>query len=139
MTSRRSSARAALVGAVLLLLTLAGAPARAVAADQLAWSDCGEGFQCATVSVPLDYGDPGKGRTELPVTRHAATDPEHRLGTLFVNFGGPGDPTAETLRSGLLEAFFGVLNQRYDIVAFDPRGTGGPDAINCNVDQETEG
>ena len=29
-----------------------------VAVPELAWTDCGDGFQCATATVPLDYDDP---------------------------------------------------------------------------------
>ena len=46
----------------------------------------------------------------------------HRLGSLFFNFGGPGGAAADYLqavgRARLLEA----LNERFDIVGFDPRG-----------------
>jgi pimeloyl-ACP methyl ester carboxylesterase len=140
--SPRSRLRATVLAAGALLFGLAGAPAGAAAAGgqgaTLAWAPCGAGFECATATVPLDYSGQDKGSTELPVTRMAAKDPEHRLGTLFVNFGGPGDATAETLRGGAID-IFSALNQRYDIVGFDPRGTGGPDAIDCKVDQEVMG
>jgi pimeloyl-ACP methyl ester carboxylesterase len=142
MTSSRSRLRATLVCAGLLTLGLTGAPAGAVADDghagTLAWADCGDGFQCATASVPLDYGDRQEGRTDLPVARLPAKDQAHRLGSLFVDFGGPGDATAETLRAGAV-VVFAAFNERYDIIGFDPRGTGGPDAIDCKVDQETQG
>lgn len=105
---------------------------------QLNWTDCGDGFQCATLTVPLDYGKPQRGTLALPVTRKPATDTAHRIGTLFVDFGGPGDATAETLRGGGIDVFAN-LNDRYDIVGWDPRGTGGTDAIDCKANQEQIG
>jgi pimeloyl-ACP methyl ester carboxylesterase len=140
MTSLRFSPRAVPLAAAILLLGLAG-PAAALG-DQgpdrdtgstLAFAACGDGFECATLTVPLDYDHRSRGTLDLPVARRPATDPEHRIGTLFVNFGGPGDATAETLRAGGIGAFAG-LNDRYDIVGWDPRGTGGTDAIDCKAD-----
>src|SRR4051794_2097311 len=55
------------------------------------WRDCGvPGFQCATLRVPLDYDKPAGGDVRLAVTRKKATGPGERLGSLFVNPGGPG-------------------------------------------------
>ena len=62
-------------------------PARAAA---LAWRDCGDGFQCATVRVPRDYRRPGGTAIPLKLVRLPATDPAQRIGSLFMNPGGPG-------------------------------------------------
>jgi pimeloyl-ACP methyl ester carboxylesterase len=73
------------------------------------------------------------------VARLPAKDPARRIGSLFVNFGGPGGPNVSTL-IGNGERLFAVLNERFDIVTFDPRGTGASvPAIDCAVDQETAG
>jgi hypothetical protein len=57
--------------------------------------------------------------------RLPATDQEHRLGVLFVDFGGPGDATVDTLLGGGFGVFAG-LNDRYDIVGWDPAGGAAP-------------
>jgi len=49
----------------------------------------------------------------LAISRHPASDPKHRLGTLVVNFGGPGDPGAETLRMGGLTGFPAEIRARF--------------------------
>src|SRR5262245_6795281 len=58
------------------------------------WKSChqstGFPFECARVKVPLDYSDP-QGRTiSLSVVRLPAMDPAHRIGSVFLNPGGPG-------------------------------------------------
>ena len=123
-----------------LLAGLAGPPSAGAARQQsgLAWAPCADGFECATLTVPLDYARQSRGTIDLPVTRKPATDRAHRIGTLFVDFGGPGDATAETLQSGGIKNF-AKLNDRYDIVGWDPRGTGGPDAIHCDANLEQVG
>src|SRR5204863_100726 len=108
---------------------------------RLAFSACGDdGAQCATATVPLDHRRHDGRKLELPVVRYPATDPDpsHRLGVLFVDFGGPGDPTAESLRGGGIGAF-SALNDHYDIIGVDPRGTGGTDAIDCKSNPEVVG
>jgi pimeloyl-ACP methyl ester carboxylesterase len=138
----RSWPSAVLAAAALALLGPASAHAGAIPKARegaaLDWSSCGGGFECATLTVPLDYDRRSRGTLDLPVTRKPATDRAHRIGTLFVDFGGPGDPTADSLRAGNIAAF-AALNDRYDILGWDPRGTGGTDAIDCKSDQERLG
>lgn len=140
--SRANRVRACLlcVGALAFYAVVGPPAALAKTPGGLEWADCGDGFQCATAIVPLDYGRPHAGTLDLAVTRMPAREPDKRLGSLFVNFGGPGDAAAETLRGGAI-ALFASLNDRYDIVAFDPRGTSGRDAIDCkneNLEQRVQ-
>jgi pimeloyl-ACP methyl ester carboxylesterase len=113
--------------------------AGAVPVPTLAWTDCGGGFQCATAAVPRDYSRPRGPKTNLAVTRLPARNVAQRIGSLFVNFGGPGGAAVDTLHAfGAL--LFGSLNERFDIVGFDPRGVGQSESpIDCHVNQETEG
>jgi pimeloyl-ACP methyl ester carboxylesterase len=110
----------------------------AAATTGLEWSPCADGFECASFTVPLDYDRPSRGSLSLPVTRKRATEPARRIGSLFVNFGGPGGSTVETLHGGGIGAF-ADLNDRYDIVGWDPRGTGGTGAIDCHANLEQIG
>src|SRR5204863_9250374 len=105
---------------------------------KLDFAACGTaGSQCATATVPKDYGDPRAGTMKLAVAKSPATNPSKRIGSLFFNFGGPGAAAAI-----YVEAFgadlFPVLNERFDIIGVDPRGT-GDNGLDCQANQETEG
>lgn len=95
----------------------------------VAWAPCpsdpqaGQGapaLQCATYEVPLDYRHPRRGTATLALTRRPAADQEHRIGSLFLNPGGPGGSGTSLPASDAFDA----LGQRFDLVGFDPRGVG---------------
>ncbi|HMI88712.1 MAG TPA: alpha/beta hydrolase [Polyangiaceae bacterium] len=113
--------------------------AGAVPIPVLAWTDCADGFQCATAAVPRDYSHPRGPKTNLAVTRLPARNAAQRIGSLFVNFGGPGGTAVDSLQAfGAL--LFESLNERFDIVGFDPRGVGQSESpIDCQLNQETQG
>ena len=143
MTSASACFRGALVAFCALVVALvAAAPAAAghpKPSRALDWEPCAEGFECATFKVPRDYDRPRGDKLALAVTRLPATDPERRIGSLFVNFGGPGGDAVASLHAFGAD-LFASLNDRFDIVGFDPRGTGETeDAIDCAVNQETQG
>jgi hypothetical protein len=81
----------------IAVTTLTAAHAASVRSS-IAWQPCpagsvaaaAGGFTCATVNVPLDYAKPHGAMIQLALVKHAATDPKHRIGTLFTNPGGPG-------------------------------------------------
>ena len=107
----------------------------------VAWQPCtgAAAYDCAHVRVPKDYSRPDAGTFRLAVARLPARDQEHRIGSLFVNFGGPGGSGVQTLVSNGTR-LFQRLNQRFDIVSFDPRGVGqSTPAIDCRVNQERSG
>jgi pimeloyl-ACP methyl ester carboxylesterase len=126
------------------LATLVGAlgAATADAASRIAplrWSACGDGFQCATARVPRDHARPRGATLSLALARLPATDRRRRIGSLFVNFGGPGFEAVAPLRAAGRD-LLGSLNDRFDLVAFDPRGVGrSRPAIDCRVDPERSG
>jgi pimeloyl-ACP methyl ester carboxylesterase len=96
----------------------------------LAWSDCGDGFQCATLTVPVDWSKPTGETLGVALTRLPAASPDQRIGSLVVNYGGPGESGVDYLRrtSGRLPQ---TVRDRFDIVSFDPRGTGTSRPIDC--------
>jgi pimeloyl-ACP methyl ester carboxylesterase len=80
--------------------------------------------------VPLDYSDPSKGTIDLYVKRRPAADRNNRVGTLLVNPGGPGIAATYLVDQAAL-AFDEPLLNRFDIVSWDPRGTGQSAPIDC--------
>jgi pimeloyl-ACP methyl ester carboxylesterase len=101
----------------------------------LRWEPCGDDFECASLRVPVDYAVAGGDAVRIAVTRRPAEDPARRIGALVVNFGGPGDPGTSTLRAtaGDLPP---AIRRRFDLVSFDPRGSGRSRPVDC-VDDET--
>jgi pimeloyl-ACP methyl ester carboxylesterase len=82
-----------------------------------------EGFEVATVAVPLNHADPAGRTIDMEVIRHPAADPGRRAGALFFVPGGPAFPGVTLLPSHypFLPA---QVRDRFDIVSFDPRGAG---------------
>lgn len=106
---------------------------------KLVWQDCGDGFQCANLKVPRDYDRPNGPTFNLAIIRAPAQDQAHRIGALFVNFGGPGGTAVDAIRA-FGRDLFAPVNDRFDIVGVDPRGVGHTDpSVDCKANQETEG
>ncbi len=105
--------------------------------QQVDWQDCGDGFECATVQVPLDYEDAGAGTVDLALRKAPATSDSDRIGTLFLNPGGPGGSGIDYVDLFLPDVS-ADLRARYDIVGFDPRGVGTSDPVECLSDTELD-
>ena len=94
------------------------------------------GFQCAKVTVPLDYSQPDGQTIEIAMKKHLATG-SVRQGTLFMNPGGPGGSGVDNVGAMATTTFAGVQSA-YDIIGFDPRGVGSSTAITCSSDAEAK-
>ncbi|UFU07154.1 alpha/beta hydrolase [Ruania halotolerans] len=104
-------------------------------AQEVSWAECGENFDCADVSVPLSYDDPGGETITLAVKVHRAVD--QAQAALFVNPGGPGGSGVEMVEN-VSSYFGGDLLRSFDIVGFDPRGVGESTAVRCYDSAELE-
>lgn len=94
------------------------------------WSRCQEGFECATVKVPLDYRKPQGTQLKLAVIRLPAKSRSKRIGSLVTNPGGPGGSGVSFIRQAA--GLFGSdVRARFDLVGFDPRGVGESDPVDC--------
>ena len=107
--------------------------------DRLTWSDCPDaaGYQCATLSVPLDYATPSGKMISLALNRRSADDKATRIGALVVNPGGPGGSGLE-LAVNLAEELPADVLKRFDLVGFDPRGVGASTPVECISDAEKD-
>jgi pimeloyl-ACP methyl ester carboxylesterase len=127
----------ALVSAVALA-TLAGTGEAAVQpyAPALTWAPCQEGKpgECATVQVPVDWNNPKGEKLGIAIGRLQATEPEHRIGVLFLAPGGPGGSGIDSyvLRRHPLSS--GELRKRFDIVTWDQRGVGRSNEVKCSAE-----
>ena len=104
--------------------------------SKIAWTDCGGGFQCGTLQVPLDYSRADGRKISLALLRKPATQASGRIGSLLMNPGGPGESGIEFLRSDV--ASLRNLNARFDLVSWDPRGVAGSTPVTCVDDAELE-
>lgn len=103
-------------------------------AQKLSWKECGDN-ECASLQVPISYQDPGAGGIELALERTKATG--KRVGSLVVNPGGPG--AGGTYLAEQADSYFAPeLRAAYDIVGFDPRGTGDSSPVDCLTDDELD-
>lgn len=105
-------------------------------ATTLAWGACPTGTpapqQCARIDVPLDYAAPHGRAIGIEISRIPARRPAERKGVLVLNGGGPGSSLdVPTLMGGLLPD---EVRDRYDLVAFDPRGIGHSTPMTCGRD-----
>ncbi|MFE4397346.1 MULTISPECIES: alpha/beta hydrolase [Streptomycetaceae] len=149
----RRSRRAVLAVAAAVLAGLA-APATAGAAtgrdpgdadpaparythQSLNWQPCAQqpALDCAAMTAPRDWHHPGVGADlTIAVSRHRATDPAKRKGTLLMAAGGPGG--SGLLRPAGLAGAAPALGAAYDVVGFDQRGVGESTKAVCQTPEE---
>jgi pimeloyl-ACP methyl ester carboxylesterase len=114
--------------------TWRGSAATGAGVSQITWAACGPQLECASVPVPLDWAHPNGPTIALAVARHLASHPEQRIGSLFVNPGGPGESgVGEVAERG--QALDAMTGGRFDIVGWDIRGGAGASApVRCFAD-----
>ena len=142
MTSHLRSVRAAwLIGALALASCTVSVPASSPApggtlSTRLTWHACHGSYQCSTLKVPLDWFHTTDKTISLALIRRPASGP-NRIGSLLLNPGGPGEPGVSFLTqfmdSGSVPA---ELKKRFDLMSWDPRGTGASAGIACQTDAQ---
>jgi pimeloyl-ACP methyl ester carboxylesterase len=101
---------------------------------KISWSPCYQElgpFECGTVHVPLDYTHPGETAISIALVRLPAGDPAHKIGSLFLNPGGPGGSGVDFALSVAPYLYTPEVRARFDIVGFDPRGIARSTALRC--------
>jgi pimeloyl-ACP methyl ester carboxylesterase len=92
-------------------------------------------YSCADYAVPLDHERPKLGTINLALMRRAANDQAHRVGSLFLNPGGPGGSGFGMPKSGK-NIFEPEVLDRFDLIGFDPRGVARSTPLRCFATQE---
>ena len=103
----------------------------------ISWEPVDDRTDVGTITVPVDYDDPQGETLDLRVARHRA-DPDHRIGVLATNNGGPGSAASSMALNA--DAWFpSEITDRFDVVSWDPRGTGASGAsVDCIDDTEID-
>jgi pimeloyl-ACP methyl ester carboxylesterase len=103
-------------------------------AEAFQWDRMGVGpIEEGFLDVPLDYDEPTGEQISLYVVRHRAGDQENKIGSLLVNPGGPG--FGGTVLALNAEQIYGeALLENFDIIGWDPRGTGESEPVVDCVD-----
>jgi pimeloyl-ACP methyl ester carboxylesterase len=108
---------------------------------ELDWGPCGDDFggsdgppgttfSCAWATVPLDYDRPRDHALQVALKRLEAGQPGQRIGTLFINPGGPGGSGVD-FASFAWALFPQAVLDRFDVVGFDPRGVARSAPLVC--------
>lgn len=98
--------------------------------QRLTWTAC-SGGECSKLEVPIDYAKPTGATITLAVLRVPAKNQAQRIGSLVVNPGGPGASGVDYARYAN-QIVGAEVRRRFDVVGFDPRGTGGSaKAVKC--------
>jgi pimeloyl-ACP methyl ester carboxylesterase len=103
--------------------------APAAASTHIGWSPCPKvaGFQCGTLSVPLDYHHPARGSVQLAVIQHPVAQSK---GVIVFNPGGPGESGVSILPI-LASLVPETVKEHFTLVSFDERGTGSSEPLLC--------
>jgi pimeloyl-ACP methyl ester carboxylesterase len=106
--------------------------------DELDWGACEvgveDGFECATLVVPLDYDQPEGDTISIALIRYPASG--DRVGAILVNPGGPGGSGFDFVATAGAAMAADMGLDDFDIVGFDPRGVDRSGGIRC-VDDAT--
>ena len=94
---------------------------------RLSWHRCDAHYLCSGLSVPVDYADPTGAHLRLALAELPATS-THVIGDLVMNPGGPGASGVQFLET---TSFPAALRSSFNLVGFDPRGTGQSDPVSC--------
>lgn len=139
----RKTLSLAFAATTLAVTVSSGASVAATSPDTLEWGKCPKEadsplLECATLEVPLDYGNPDGRQIEVAVSRMASEKPSERRGVLLTNPGGPGlgglGYPAILSASGLPQE----VKDSYDVIGFDPRGVGNSTQMTCDLTEEQQ-
>lgn len=120
----------AVITKVVVAITAAVAMVPATPAAAIDWKPCADIVNCAQLTVPTDWSQPGR-TTTIQLARLPAA--KQKIGTLFFNPGGPGEGEVGYLLSkNAREYYFPQrIRDSFDIVAVEPRGTGTNPPLTC--------
>ncbi|KAI0381469.1 alpha/beta-hydrolase [Hypomontagnella monticulosa] len=135
----------ALLALVSAAVPLAASPLYGNSSIQ--WKECptalaapGSKVKCGSVAVPLDWDNPHRGSINIGLAKLPARKPENRIGNLFYQPGGPGNPGTDKVvhvETGATRWGDDLLDN-FDLIGVDIRGTGLSNPLKCDADLYNE-
>lgn len=104
--------------------------------QEVVWEPCESQFQCAKVTVPVDYANPDGETIQISALRAPSTG--KKIGSLLVNPGGPGASGYDFVKDAAATHFSQPVRDSYDLVGFDPRGVKRSAPVTCMTDAERD-
>ncbi|KAK6988641.1 Abhydrolase-4 domain-containing protein [Favolaschia claudopus] len=92
--------------------------------DSLAWVPCNTNFECARLTVPLDYKNPNVSTAAIALIRLPAgvpTNSSDYRGPLILGAGGPGGSGVDLVLANA-DLARAIIGPQFDLVGFDGRG-----------------
>lgn len=101
------------------------------------WNECENltNALCTEIKVPLNYQDPTGTTIDIKLAKLPAL--KNKTASLLFNPGGPG-ASGITYLDYVDQVFSKTLRENFDIVAFDPRGVGKSNPIDCLSDKDLD-
>ncbi|MFI9757279.1 alpha/beta fold hydrolase [Streptomyces sp. NPDC051963] len=105
------------------------------AQERIDWKPCPQdpSAECGTLRLPVDWARPSAEQFDLAVARRKAAEPGRRVGVLLVNPGGPGESGVNFAVGRATSYISADIQERFDIIGFDPRGVGGSSPVKCST------
>jgi len=130
----------ALLATIGLAVSLAGCSAPAKPVDLFnqtpSWMLCENNvFQCASVTVPVDWDQPEGDTFQLALIRKFTNN---AIGSLVLNPGGPGSSGVDFLADNWEYIGTPELRKAYSFVSFDPRGVSRSAGVSCLNSKDTD-
>ncbi|GAB4200343.1 MAG: alpha/beta hydrolase [Roseiflexaceae bacterium] len=126
---------AGLVGSATPTVSAAPPAQSTLSRSKLNWKPCyresGYPFECATIRVPLNYSRPNGSKITIAMARLPASDPARKIGSLFLNPGGPGGSGVDFVVGIGPFLYSDEVRARFDLIGFDPRGIARSTPLRC--------
>lgn len=110
---------------------------------EINWQPCytteNPNLLCAQYPVPLNYKSIKKDAKTIQIAliKLPANNPAtKRLGSLFLNPGGPGGSGVQFVRNVGQYLYTQDIRDQYDLIGFDPRGINLSEPITCGLTEE---
>jgi pimeloyl-ACP methyl ester carboxylesterase len=98
---------------------------------ELEWKDCSTSdvtLSCSSIQVPLNYSEPNGPQISIALNRYVS---KNSIGSVLLNPGGPGG-SGVTYLEKVAKKYAAILDEKLDLIGFDPRGIGQSNALKCS-------